>query len=160
LRHANAKPILKRLQAEFRTLERTAPPSGNLRDAVTYANNRWSHLVRYAKVGFGRANIDNNPIEGTFRPTKDGLRNSLFIGHPAAGWRSAVVYGVVATCKLFGVNPEGYIARVLPKLATATNKTASGLLPHDYAVLPQKGSVGTAYSVGQPVIGRTKPVAA
>jgi transposase len=136
-RHAKAKPVLKRLQAKFRELERTAPPTGNLRDAVTYANNRWRHLVRYAKVGFGHVSIDNNRMEGTFRPTKVGLRNYLFIGHPAAGWRSAVVYTVVATCKLVGVNPENYIAWVLPKLAAATNQTATGLLPHDYARLSQ-----------------------
>jgi transposase len=148
LRHAKAKPILKRLQAKFRTLERAAPPSGNLRDAVTYANNRWPHLVRYAKVGCGHVNIDNNPIEGTFRPTKVGLRNYLFIGHPAAGWRSAVVYSVVATCKLLGVNPEGYIAWVLPKLAAATNQTATGLLPHDYALLPQNDDAVTSAEAG------------
>jgi len=143
-RHAKAKPVLKRLQAKFRALERTAPASGNLRDAVTYANNRWPHLARYAKVGFGHVNIDNNRIEGTFRPTKIGLRNYLFIGHPAAGWRSAVIYSVVATCKLLGVNPENYIAWVLPKLAAATNKTATGLLPHDYAPLDQIDGVVTA----------------
>jgi transposase len=68
---------------------------------------------------------------------KVGLRNYLFIGHPAAGWRSAVVYTVVANCKLVGVNPENYIAWVLPKLAAATNKTATGLLPHDYALVTE-----------------------
>jgi hypothetical protein len=90
----------------------------------------------------------NNPIEGTFRPTKVGLRNYLFIGHPAAGWRSAVVYSVVATCKLLGVNPEGYIAWVLPKLAAATNQTATGLLPHDYALLPQNDDAANAAEAG------------
>jgi hypothetical protein len=78
-------------------------------------------------------------MEDKFRPTKVGLRNYLFIGHPAAGWRSAVVYTVVANCKLVGVNPENYIAWVLPKLAAATNKTATGLLPHDYALLTDPG---------------------
>jgi len=71
-RHAMAKPVLKRLQAKFRELNRTAPPTGNLRDAVTYANNRWRHLVRYAKVGFGHVHIDNNRMEAKFRPTKVG----------------------------------------------------------------------------------------
>jgi hypothetical protein len=138
-RHAKAKPVLKRLQRQFRALDRTAPPSGNLREAITYANNRWRHLVRYAKVGFGHVHIDNNPIERTFRPTKIGLRNYLFIGHPAAGWRSAVIYTVVATCKLLGVNPEAYMAWVLPKLAAGTNhSTAAGLLPHDFARLQQR----------------------
>jgi len=49
-----------------------------------------------------------------------------------------VVYTVVANCKLVGVNPENYIAWVLPKLAAATNRTATGLLPHDYALLPHR----------------------
>jgi hypothetical protein len=36
------------------------------------------------------------------------------------------------------VNPENYIAWVLPKLAAATNKTATGLLPQDYALLTER----------------------
>ena len=142
-RHAKAKPVLKRLHAQFRELEHTAPPTGNLRDAVTYAKNRWQHLSGYAKAGFGHVHIDNNRMEDKFRPTKVGLRNYLFIGHPAAGWRSAVVYTVVANCKLVGVNPENYIAWVLPKLAAATNKTATGLLPQDYALLTERDEADT-----------------
>ncbi len=70
-RHAKAKPVLKRLQRKFREAGReSAPPSGNLREAVTYANNRWPILVRYAKVGFGHMCIDQNPIERCFRPEK------------------------------------------------------------------------------------------
>lgn len=130
--------VLRRLQRKFRTLELTAPPSGNLREAVTYANGRWPALVRYAKIGFGHTSIDQNAIEHCFRPGKVGLRNYLFIGHPAAGWRSAVVYNIVATCRLLGVNPETYFACVLPKLAAGTNRsTAAGLLPHDFARLPE-----------------------
>jgi hypothetical protein len=72
------------------------------------------------------------------RSVKVGLRDYLFIGHPKAGWRSAVIYSVIGTCRLSGVNPEAYIRWVLPKLAAATNRTATtGLLPHDFAQLPQ-----------------------
>jgi hypothetical protein len=87
LRHALAKPVLKRLQRKFRALERTAPPSGNLREAVAYPNSRWPALVRYAKIGFGHTSIDQNAIERCFRPGKVGLRNYLFIGHPER-WHS------------------------------------------------------------------------
>jgi hypothetical protein len=59
----------------------------------------------------------------------------LFIGHPNAGWRSAVIYSVIGICRLVGVNPEDYIAWVLPKLAAATNHTATALPPHDFAQL-------------------------
>jgi hypothetical protein len=64
-----------------------------------------------------------------------GLRNYLFIGHPAAGWRSTVIYSVVGTCRLIGVNPQAYISWVLPKLGAATNRTVDNLLPHDFARL-------------------------
>jgi transposase len=141
LRHAKAKPVLKRLQRKLRLLANTAPPSGNLREAVTYANGRWPHLVRYAKVGMGQVQIDQNGIERCFRSGKVGLRNYLFVGHPAAGWRSAVIYSVVASCKLVGVNPESYLTWVLPILAAGTNRsTAQGLLPHDFAKLPDAES--------------------
>jgi hypothetical protein len=136
-RHAKAKPVLRQLQRKFRALELGAPTFGKLREAVTYANRRWWNLARYAKVGNGHIHIDQNPIERCFRSSKVGLRNYLFIGHPRAGWRSAVIYSVVGTCRLLGVNPEAYIAWVLPKLAAATNKTATGLLPHDFAELSQ-----------------------
>lgn len=37
--------------------------------------------------------------------------------------------------RLVGVNPEAHIRWVLHKLASATNKTAVDLLPHDFARL-------------------------
>lgn len=135
LRHAKAKPILKQLQRQFRALEQDAPLFGKLREAVVYANHRWRNLARYAHINHGHILIDQNSIERCFRPGKIGLRNYLFIGHPDAGWRSAVLYSVIGTCRLVGVNPETYIHWVLPKLAAATNSTATGLLPHDFAAL-------------------------
>ena len=42
---------------------------------------------------------------------------------------------MVLTCKILGVNPESYLMWVLPKLAAASNRSADGLLPHDYARL-------------------------
>jgi hypothetical protein len=69
-------------------------------------------------------NIDQNPIERRFRPTNVGLHDYFFIGHPAAGWHSAVVYSEFGSCKLLGVNPEAYNRWALLRLAAATNRTA------------------------------------
>ena len=94
----------------------------------------------------GHVHIDQNPIERCFRSGKVGLRNSLFVVHPAAGWRSAVIYSVVATCKLAGVRPESYLTWVLPILAVGTNRsTAQGFLPHDFAKLPTRNRSSTAH---------------
>jgi hypothetical protein len=134
-RYAKCRPVFKRLKARFERLKQTELPSSHLADAARYALNRWSQLVRYAKPGYGHVNIDQNPIESNIRPTKIGARNWLHIGHPKAGWRSAVIYSIVGTCRLLKVDPLAYLTWVLPKLAAATSKTATGLLPHDYARL-------------------------
>jgi hypothetical protein len=57
----------------------------------------------------------------------------MYIGHPNAGWRSAVIYSITGTCKLLKVNPADYLAWVLPQLSTATSGQVEGLMPHDYA---------------------------
>ena len=153
-RHALAKPLLKRLQKAFWDLEHDPKLAEKLEgaalEAVTYANARgkkrikaddganlrWRRLALYARLGNGRTNIDQNPVENSFRPTKLGMKNWLFIGRPEAGWRAAVLYSVLGTCRLLNVNPEAYLRWVLPQLAEGTNKTtATGLLPHDFARL-------------------------
>lgn len=134
-RYAKCRPVFERLKARFERLKQTELPSSHLGDAARYALNHWQPLVRYAKPGYGHVNIDQNPIEGNIRPTKIGAKNWLHIGHPKAGWRSAVIYSIVGTCRLLQVDPLAYLTWVLPKLAAATNHTASGLLPHDYAAL-------------------------
>ncbi len=134
-RYAQCRPVLKRLKARFERLKQTELPNSHLGDAARYALNHWQQLVRYAKPGYGHVNIDQNPIEGNIRPTKIGAKNWLHIGHPKAGWRSAVIYSIVGTCRLLQVDPLAYLTWVLPKLAAATSKAASGLLPHDYAAL-------------------------
>jgi transposase len=134
--HLYAKPILKRLQRTFRKLKDSPRLEGAALEAVTYASNRWQHLAAYAKVGNGHINIDQSPIERIFRPTKIGQNNWIAIGHPNAGWRAAVLYSIIGTCRLLNVNPEAYLLWVLPQLAVGTNKTtAQRLLPHDFAAL-------------------------
>jgi transposase len=134
-RHAKAKPILKRLQRQLLQLDADPAVQGKLKEAVTYGLNRWQPLVTYAKVDNGHLLIDNNSIERIFRPTKLGLKNYLFIGHPAAGWVSAVLYTVMGTCRLVGVDPYNYLVWVLPTLAAAKSSQVEGLLPHDFAKL-------------------------
>jgi transposase len=135
-----AIPLLKDITELYRIerLARVMDLTHDQRGLLRHAKN----LVRYAKVGMGHVQIDQNGIERCFRSGKVGLRNYLFVGHPAAGWRSAVIYSVVASCKLVGVNPESYLTWVLPILAAGTNRsTAQGLLPHDFAKLTDTESL-------------------
>jgi transposase len=144
LRQAKAMPVLESLKGEFLKLkQRKEPLMGHLKEAVTYATNRWDHLVLYAESGYGYVEIDQTAIERLWRPEKIGLKNYLFIGHPDAGWRSAVMYSIIETCKMVGVDPEEYLLWALPKLAARPRTgpaapRAKGLLPHDFKKLKEE----------------------
>lgn len=126
-------PVLERLYQQFVIIAQTELPQSSLARAATYALNRWQTLPRYAEPGMGHVLIDQNSVERGIRPTKLGAKNWLYIGHPDAGWRSAVIYSITGTCKLLKVNPVDYLTWVLPRLATTTSGQTDGLLPHDYA---------------------------
>lgn len=134
LRRHRSEIVLGRLRQKLEAARAAALPQSRIGLAADYALSRWNALTRFAQPDYGHVEIDNNPIENCVRPTALGKRNWLFIGHPDAGWKSAVLYSVLGTCKLLKVNPTHYLAWVLPRLAAATNRDAQrGLLPHDYA---------------------------
>lgn len=97
--------------------------------AISYSLSRWPELTRFAEPGYGHILIDNNPTERQIRPSKLGLKNWLFVGHPDAGDRPAVLYSVFGTCKLIGVDPWAYLNWALPGLAAASNQTQALFTP-------------------------------
>lgn len=123
---------LARIKTVCDQVRLTALPSSDLGKAASYVVDRWPQLALYAQPGFGRLVIDNNPAERGIRPTALGKKNWLFIGHPDAGWRSAVIYSLVGSCKLAGVNPFDYFVWALNRLASATTSTVGRLLPTDF----------------------------
>jgi transposase len=90
-------------------------------------------LTRYAEPAHGHMHIDSNAVENCIRPSAVGKKNFLFVGHPEAGWRAAVLYSILGTCKLQGVNEWSYLTWALPRLAAATNHTAGDFTPQRFA---------------------------
>lgn len=46
----------------------------------------------------------------------------LFIGHPDAGQRSAIIYSLVVSCQRHGKDPLAYLRAVLRRLPAMTNQ--------------------------------------
>lgn len=115
------------------SLDPTILPRSALSKAVGYALARWPNLTRFAGAAYGHVHIDSNFVENAIRPSAIGKKNYLFVGHPNAGGRSAVMYSVLGTCKLQGVNEWNYLNWALPRLAAATNHTARGITPQLFA---------------------------
>ena len=65
-------------------------PKSGLGKAYDYMLKYWKPLV--AHIDYGEARIDKNLVENAIRPSAIGKKNWLFIGHPEAGQRSAIVY--------------------------------------------------------------------
>jgi transposase len=78
---------------------------------------RWDALTRF--VEDGTLEIDNNLIENAIRPSALGKKNWLFVGHPEAGERSAVIYTLLGSCRRHGVNPFDYLKDLFTRLPSA-----------------------------------------
>ncbi len=50
------------------------------------------------------------------------MKNWLFVGHPEAGQRSAILYSIIVSCLRHGVEPLAYLRDVLARLPSMTNQ--------------------------------------
>jgi transposase len=131
VRAAQSKMVLARLHKALQLLAKKALPSGSVGKAISYAINRWDDLCRY--TDHGEVDIDNNGIENAIRPTAIGKKNFLFIGHPGAGGRSAMIYSILGSCRRHGVNPAKYLLDVLKRLPDLKAKDIASLTPAAWA---------------------------
>jgi transposase len=127
MRAWQSRPILERLRRALEVVRRRVLPKSRLGQAIDYTLARWPALLRY--VEDGRLDIDNNACENSIRPTAIGKKNFLFIGHPAAGQRSAVIYSVLGSCRRHGINPAEYLQDVFERLPKAKTSEVKSLTP-------------------------------
>ncbi len=106
-------------------------PKSLMGRAIDYALNNETKLRVY--LDNGEVGIDNNPVENAIRPTAIGKKNWLFIGSKGAGWRSAVIYSIIESCRSRRIDPHAYLKDVLTRLPTMTNWEIAGITPKRWA---------------------------
>lgn len=131
LRAWQSRPILARLSRALEIVRRRVLPKSRLGQAIDYTLGRWEALTRY--VADGRLEIDNNQCENAIRPTAVGKKNFLFVGHPEAGQRSAVIYSILGSCRRHGVNPAQYLRDLFERLPKAKTSEIKTLTPSAWA---------------------------
>ena len=112
-----SQPVLNRLHRAMELIRRKTLPQGLLGQAIDYTLKRWEALARFVDDGVLEA--DNNLIENLIRPSALGKKNFLFIGHPEAGERSAVIYSLLGSCRRHGINPFDYLKDLFTRLPAA-----------------------------------------
>ena len=129
-RSSESGMILRRIQRVLDRKCRQPLPGSRIGKAMAYALSHWTLLMRY--VEDGRLEIDNNRVENAIRPTAVGKKNWLFIGHPDAGQRSAIIYTILATCRTHGIDPWEYLHDVLSRLPAMKNWEVDQLTPSNW----------------------------
>jgi len=95
-------------------------PRSQLGQACAYLLEYWEPLT--AHLHHSQTRLDNNLVENAVRPSAIGKKNWLFIGHPDAGQRSAILYSIVVSCQRHGKDPLAYLRDVLTRLPAMTNQ--------------------------------------
>jgi len=131
LRQGHLGPTLSLLKKTVEKLHRLCLPRSNLGQACAYLLSHWEPLT--AHLEHGRTQIDNNAIENAIRPSALGKKNWLFVGHPHAGDRAAVLYSLIGTCQRRRIDPHAYLKDVLSRLPAMTNRDElAPLLPGNW----------------------------
>jgi hypothetical protein len=127
VRMARALPLAGALKDWLEhTLAQVSVKSG-LGMAIRYALGNWPALVRYCEDG--RIEIDNNTAERSIRPLVLGRRNYLFAGSDGGGQSAAVIYSLIGTARLNGIEPYTYLRTVFERIAEHPINRIDELLP-------------------------------
>jgi transposase len=126
-RQSRSRPLLISLQEWFKISLAKLSRKSETAAAINYALGRWPALVRYCDDGL--LEIDNNAAERALRAVALGRKNYLFAGSDAGGERAAVIYSLLGSAKLNGLDPEAYLTSVLRRIAEHPINRIGELLP-------------------------------
>jgi hypothetical protein len=101
--------------------------------AIGYSLSNWTALARF--VDDGRIEAHNNAAERALRGVAIGRKNYLHLGSDSGGQSAAVIYTLLGTAKLNGINPQLYLRHVLERIADHPINRIDELLP--WVVAPQ-----------------------
>jgi transposase len=127
LRQEKSLPVLENLHQWLKDNMHAGNPKSPIRTAINYSLQRWEKLMIYASNGM--LEIDNNLVENSIRPVALGKKNYLFAGSHNSAQIAAMIYSLLGTCKLKGVEPFGWLKNVFEVLPDWKYSRLEELLP-------------------------------
>lgn len=127
LRQRESVPVLSQMHQWLKENIVKVTPQSASGKALAYSCSRWEKLMLYASDG--KLEIDNNLVENSIRPIAIGRKNYMFAGSHDAAQRSAMIYSLVGTCKLKGIEPFQFFKNLLQVLPDYKANRLEELLP-------------------------------
>lgn len=127
LRENEALPVLIEMEHWLKKEVYKVLPKSAIGKAIAYNLKLWPRLIRYTEQG--RFRIDNNLIENSIRPVALGRKNYLFAGSHEAAQQAAMIYSLLATCKINNIEPFAWLKNILSTLPDHHANQLHKLLP-------------------------------
>ncbi len=127
MRQTRTAPVLTELKSWMSETLAQVSAKSPLALAIGYSLGNWTALTNF--VGDGRIDAHNNTAERALRGVAIGRKNYLHVGSDAGGHTAAVMYTLLGTAKLNGINPQRYLRHVLERIADHPSNRIDELLP-------------------------------
>jgi hypothetical protein len=137
-RQLESIPVLDKFHEWLQLELHKVTPCSPIHKAIAYSLHRFKELRVYTTDGM--LQIDNNFTERLIRPVKLGSKNYLFAGSHRAGQRAAIIYSLLGTCKLQGIDPYTWLGDVLHRISVQPKEKLAELLPQRWKPLEKKNA--------------------
>ena len=134
LRRATIAPLVADLETWMRGERGKLSRPAEVARAMDYMFKRWPAFTRFLQDG--RICISNNAAERALRGIALGRKSWLFCGSDRAGQRAAVIYSLIGTAKLNGVDPQAWLADALARINDHPARHLADLLPWNWHPRP------------------------
>lgn len=131
MRNEKSQVILLDLKTRLDHKITQAPPGSPIAAAMQYTLNQWPKLMGYLKDP--RLDIDNNASERAIKNFAIGRKNWLFSDSIEGVKAGAIIYSLMESCKLHGVEPYLYFKTVLAAIPTTAVHDLEKLLPFKFS---------------------------
>ncbi|MCB1563862.1 MAG: IS66 family transposase [Alphaproteobacteria bacterium] len=130
VRQEQAEPLLQKFEDWLHQTHKAISGKTPLAAAIRYALSRLPKLKTY--LDDGRLEIDNNAAERAMRPIALGRKNYMFMGSDGGGKAAAILYTLIETAKMNGINPQDWLTDVLTRIPDHSINKVDELMPWNY----------------------------
>jgi transposase len=130
IRHERSVPLVRDLEDWMRTERARLSRHADVAKAMDYMLKRWAAFTRF--LDDGRICLTNNAAERALRGIALGRKAWLFAGSDRGGERAALMYTLIQTARLNGVDPEAWLADVLARINEHKIRDLDRLLPWNW----------------------------
>jgi transposase len=130
VRQELSAPLVADLEAWMREARPKLSRGSDVAKAMDYMLKRWPAFTHF--LHDGRVCLSNNAAERSLRGIALGRKSWLFAGSDRGGQRAAVMYSLIVTAKMNGVDPQAWLADVLARIAGHPASRLDDLLPWNW----------------------------